>query len=135
MTRSRILYRSVALLLFGCALVTVSPACGLFDCVKDEDSAVVACDRVTEAVNGVLADCGVPAVDASVVCDGEVCDRLRGCTERVDVDACVDAIGGLSCTDAQNRSYAGLLQCEPVFQKMVTSCASSDGDSDWDDWD
>jgi len=132
MARSRILHRSIALVLSVCALAAVSPSCGLLDCSKDEDSAVVACERVTEAVNDVLEGCGVPAVDTSVVCGAEVCDRLRGCTDKVDVDACVEAIGAISCTDAQSRSYTGLLQCEAVFTKIVTSCDSSDTD-DWDD--
>ena len=134
MARSRALYAPVALVLAFGVVITASPGCGLFECSKDEDDAVVACERVTTAVNDVLAGCGVAALDASIVCGGEVCDRITGCAERASVDACVEAIGTISCIDAQTRAYGALFQCEAVFQKMASSCSSAGGDDDdWDD--
>jgi hypothetical protein len=134
MVRSRALHGSIALVLFGGLTALASPACGLFECSEQEVDAVVACERITEAVNEVLASCAILPVDTSVVCGGEVCDRLYGCTELAQVNACIEAIGALSCDGAQSRAYATLLECTDPFERMASSCGSDSGGGDWD-WD
>ncbi|MDI1429730.1 hypothetical protein [Polyangium sorediatum] len=106
-------------------------------CDEDEFDGATACQKLTDAANGVLSTCGKPAVDENDVCSTSTtnCSSISGCSATVDVDSCVKLIQASSCDDVQIRAYAFQTICADVTNNINIACArsSTGGSSDWDD--
>lgn len=127
-------HASALALLFAFAAVFAA-GCGC-DEEKEFDSGT-ACNMLVDAVNGVLASCGLVATDDVTVCGYYSADCIAndGCSPKTDVNTCVASIKALDCMNISTAAYGTLAGCSGVYANIAETCVHQDSSSSIDDWD
>ncbi|MDC3952443.1 hypothetical protein [Polyangium jinanense] len=103
-------------------------------CDEDEFNGKEACQKLVDAVNGVLAGCNEPPVGEAEVCGygTDSCSEVAYCNPKVDVEACVKRIQQQSCLDVKT-AVVSLSECEDLQRNIAASCGPKSGGYEGDD--